>query len=300
MKNISYSYVVWALILCFFTPHPTFGFQSENFVAKVDNIRNSQVGEIDNESVIFVSDLSTSLAAYSLNGKELWNYKIDNPSVIFEILAEDINNDGNDDLLAVAGNGTVYCINSDGDFLWKYTPNHKTRLSEIAVVKNNRNIQIFTGGNDNHLYELDKNGKEVSSTKIKGVVRKIEAGNFYNDDEESLFLMTYKHDKFRWEFMGILDPTTKEVIKEVSDRKKELKQFSKAMVTDIEIADINQDKKDEILFFGDRSWKPLCTVLDSDFKVVLEHIGTRKQIQRYAHSQGTFLPSRFSKEVTNC
>ena len=264
---------------------------SQNFATRTDNIRNSVVAKIDNKPVLFLSSLSTSLAAYSLKGDELWSYKIDKPSVIFEVLAEDVNNDGNDDLLAVAGNGIVYCINSDGNLLWKFSPKQKVRLSEIAVIKNDIKIQIFTGGNDEQLYELNIKGKLVSTTKIKGVVRKIESGNFLASDKESLFLMTYNHDKFRWEFMGILDSKSKEVLKDVSYKKKEMKSLSKAMITDISIADINQDKKDDILFFGDIKWKPFFTALDSDLNVIAEHIGIQKQLQRYAHSQGTFLAS---------
>ena len=265
---------------------------AQNFSTKTDNIRNSVVGKINNQPVLFLSSLSTNLAAYSLKGDELWSYKIDKPSVIFEVLAEDINNDGNDDLLAVAGNGIVYCINSDGNLLWKFSPKHKVRLSEIAVIKNDTKIQIFIGGNDYHLYELDAKGQLVSTTKIKGVVRKIESGKFLSPDKESLFLMTYNHDKFKWEFMGILDPKSKEVIKDVSYKKKELKSLSKAMITDISVGDINQDKKDDILFFGDIKWKPFFTALDSELNIIAEHIGTQKQLQRYAHSQGAILASR--------
>jgi hypothetical protein len=64
------------------------------------------------------------------------------------------------------------------------------------------------------------------------------------------------------------------------------------MVTDIEIADINQDHKDDILFFGDTKFRPFFTTLDANFNVIAEYEGNRKQTQRYAHSQGTFLPKR--------
>jgi hypothetical protein len=263
---------------------------AQNFSTQTNNIRNSVIGEINNTSILFVSELSTSLAAYTLEGKELWNYKIEQPSVIFEILAEDINKDGHDDLLAVTGNGVVYCINSDGSLLWQYSPDHKVRLSEIAVVKNDGKIQIFTGGNDYQLYELNTKGEQVSSTKIKGIVRKIESGNFIEKDKESLFLMTYYHDKFRWEFMGILNPETKEVITETSIKKKELKELTKIMVTDFSVSDINKNGKDEILFFGDLSWTPMFFGLDGNFNIVSRFKGNRKRdLQRYAHLKGISL-----------
>lgn len=282
-KRASVSIFFMLISLCLF---------SQSFSTKTNNIRNSVVANINNKPVLFLSSLSSSLSAYTLKGYEIWKYTTEKPSVIFEILAEDINNDGNDDLLAVAGNGTVYCISSDGKLLWKYKPGHKVRLSEIAVVKNNNKIQIFVGGNDYQLYELDKNGKQVSSTKIEGVVRKIETGVFTDSGKQSLFLMTSSHDKFRWEFMGILDADSREILKQVNSKKKALKPLSKAMITDISIADINNDKKDEILFFGDISWKPFFTALDSKLNKVAEYLGSSKQKQRYAHSQGTFLPRK--------
>ena len=289
MKNIKiYKSQILLLAIVFFS----LSAKAQNFSTKTNNIRNSVVAEINHKPVLFLSSLSSSLAAYTLKGEELWRFKIDNPSVIFEILAEDINNDGNDDVLAVAGNGIVYCINSDGKLLWKYSPEQKTRLSEIAVVKNNDKIQIFAGGNNYQLYELNTQGKLVSKTKIKGVVRKIESGKFLDSSKETLFLMTYVHDKFRWEFMGFLNPETKAVIKQVSYKKNDLKSLSKIMVTDIEIADINKDHKDDILFFGDTKFRPFFTTLDANFNVIAEYEGNRKQIQRYAHSQGAFLPKR--------
>ena len=166
------------------------------------------------------------------------------------------------------------------------------RFSEVAVVKNNNKIQIFAGGNDYILYELDSNGKLVSETKIDGVVRKIEAGNFIEEDKQSLFLMTYVHDKFRWKFMGFLDADTKEEIKSVKINDKRLKSLRKAMVTDINVSDINNDNKDDVLFFADISFVPLMVALDSDFNELAEFKGANKDKQRYAHSQGTFLSSR--------
>ncbi|SDR70053.1 hypothetical protein SAMN05216503_0494 [Polaribacter sp. KT25b] len=265
-------------------------FLAQNFHTEGNGIRNAVIANVNKNKVLYFSELSSNVSAYTLKGKELWNYKINKPSVIFEILAEDINKDGSDDLLAVAGNGIVYCINSDGNLLWQYTPDHKVRLSEIAVVKNDGKIQIFTGGNDGQLYELNAKGEQVSSIKIEGVIRKIESGKFISKNKESLFLMTYNHDKFRWEFMGILDAETKQVLIETTIKKKELKDLTKIMVTDISVSDINKNGKDEILFFGDLSWTPMFFGLDGDFNIVSRFKGDRKRdIQRYAHLKGISL-----------
>ena len=146
------------------------------------------------------------------------------------VVVADVNNDGNDDLVAANANGNIYCYDSSGKLLWQFASDHKVRFSEVAVVKNKGKVQVFAGGNDFVLYELNSNGKLVSETKIEGVVRKLEAGNFISKDKEDLFLMTYEHDKFRWDFLGLIDANSKEVIKSVSYKKNQLKQLKKLMI----------------------------------------------------------------------
>ncbi|WP_111708874.1 PQQ-binding-like beta-propeller repeat protein [Lutibacter citreus] len=264
---------------------------AQNFSTKENGIRNCIIANVKGNNVFYLSELSGGVSSYTLEGKNLWRNATDEEAVLFEINAVDVNEDGNDDLIAASGDGNIYCWDSNGSLLWKFTPEVKVRFSEVAVV-NNRTIQIFAGGNNNKLYELDSKGKLVSTTPIKGVVRKIEAGRFTGDGKQSLFVYTYNHDKFRWEFMGFIDAETKEVIKSVSLNDKRLKELRKAMVTDVEIADINGDSKDDILFFGDVSFKALVVGLDSDFNVIVQFQASNKDTQRYAHSQGTFLPKR--------
>ncbi|WP_139957436.1 hypothetical protein [Flavicella sediminum] len=264
-------------------------FVKEGLGSEMSNIRNAVVATVKGKQVVYLSKLSDGVGCYSLDGKKIWSFKIEDAAVIFEILSKDIDGDGNDDLLAVSGNGTVYCWSSLGKLLWKYSPDHKVRFSEVAVVKNDNRLQIFVGGNDYLLYELDAKGKLVSTTKIKGVVRKIEVGNFLDKKKEDLFLMTYNHDKFRWEFMGVLDPSTKRVLKETTYTKKNLSELSKSMVTDISIADLNKDGLSDILFFADLSFVPFFCALDANFDVIAKFKASKKEVQRYGHSIGTCL-----------
>ncbi|MBU2947155.1 WD40 repeat domain-containing protein [Zobellia uliginosa] len=269
-----------------------FNISAQSFSTGGNAIRHTIIGSVNGESVLYIGELDGSLSSYTIEGKKLWRVTTHTPAVLFEIEAVDINNDGNDDLIAANANGNIYCYDSSGKLLWQFTSDHKVRFSEVAVVKNNGKIQVFAGGNDYTLYELDAKGKLISKTRITGVVRKLESGNFTDTETESLFLMTYDHDKFRWDFLGLIDPYSKEVVKSVDIKKKHLRELTKIMVTDIGIADINNDKKDEILLFGDQKFKPFFAALDGDLNSVAEYKGHNKQTQRYAHSQGTFLPSR--------
>lgn len=265
---------------------------AQNFSTEGNGIRNTVTGTVEGETVLYLSELAGNIAAYSIKGKKIWEYKTTTAAVLFEINAIDVNNDNNDDVLAASADGNIYCLDSSGELLWKFNPGYKVRFSEVAVVKNSNKIQIFAGGNDYQLYELDTNGKLVSTTKIDGIVRKIEGGNFLSADKQSLFVMTYYHDKFRWEFMGFINPESKEVIKEVSLKDKRVMALSKAMITDINISDINNDKIDDILFFGDSKFSAQFTAVDGNFNVIVKFNGTGKDKQRYAHSQGTFLSNR--------
>ncbi len=261
----------------------------DNFSVEESNIRNSVAAIIDKKPVLYISSLSDGVGCYNLKGEKIWDFKLEVPAVIFEIQSTDIDGDGNDDLLAASGNGNIYCWSSEGKLLWKFNPGHKVRFSEIAVVKNNNQIKIFAGGNDYQLYEIDVQGKLISTTKIKGAVRKIESGKFRNKENEELFLMTYNSDKFRWEFMGILDAESKEILKSVKINHPSLKELRKAMVTDISIADINKDGLSDILFFGDVSFAPIFTAVNGDFNIISKFKASKKESQRYGHAKGTCL-----------
>lgn len=266
-----------------------FTLRSQNFSIAGNAIRHTVTATVKGEDVLYIGELDGSVSCYTLSGNKLWRVETNDPAVLFEIETADINNDGNDDLLMASGNGVIYCYDSSGVLIWKFTTSYKVRFSEIAVVKNEDNTRIFAGGNNYRLYELDNQGKLISETKIKGVVRKIEAGNFLNKKKQSLFLMTYNNDKFRWEFLGFLNPDTKQIIKSLKGNSNKVKGLKKSMVTDINISDINEDGIDDVLFFGDNKLKPFFTALDSNFNVIAEFQGNSKQAQRYAHSQGIYL-----------
>ncbi|WP_281990622.1 hypothetical protein [Aquimarina aggregata] len=265
---------------------------SQNFEIEGNAIRHSVVAKIKGTNVLYIGELDGSISSYTLKGEKLWRVKTEDPAVLFEIEAHDINNDENDDLLVASGNGKVYCYDSCGTLLWEFYPNHKVRFSEIAVIKNNDKVQVFVGGNDRVLYELDTKGKLVSETKINGTIRKIAAGNFLDQQEQCIFLMTYTHDKFRWQFLGFLDSETKKIIKSLKYKGNNLKSLSKSMITDIRISDCNKDGKDDILFFGDIKFKASFTAINGNFENIAEFNASRKQSQRYAHSQGVFLKNR--------
>lgn len=265
---------------------------AQNFQVEGNSLRNCVIGNIGGKSVLYNSELDGSVSCYSLEGKKLWRNPTTTPAVMFEIVAADVNADGKDDLLAASGDGNIYCWDSKGTLLWKFSSDHKVRFSEVAALKTKKGIQIFAGGNDFTLYELNGKGALISKTPIKGVVRKIEVGNFLQPNEPSIFVMTYTHDKFNWEFMAFLNPQTKQVLKSFDNKTANSKTWSGFMLTDMSVVDIDKDQRDDLLFFGSKE-SAAFIALNSDFKEIAIFKGGSKEKQRYAHTTGAcLLPNR--------
>lgn len=261
---------------------------AQNIPTETNSLRTTVATQVDGKPALFLSELAGGVACYTTDGQLLWKQATSDPAVLFEIEAADINGDGSDELLAASADGNIYCWSNGGTLLWSFNPGHNVRFSEVAVVNEGKDAQIFAGGNDQTLYEINATGKLVSKTPIKGVVRKIEAGDFLTDGKDTLFLMTYSHDKFRWEFMGILDSETKEAQQTLDLKKSPSKILSKMMLTDFSIADLDQDGLDDILFFGE-DMKAVFIGLNGQFERIAEFIGDQKHKQRYAHTIGTSL-----------
>lgn len=261
---------------------------AQNFSTDGNGIRKVVTGQSKGKEILYISELDGAIACYTVDGKELWRNATVNPAVLFKIVAADVNNDGNDEVIAASGDGSIYCYTSKGKLLWQFTPQEKVRFSEVAVLKLDDKVRVFAGGNDQNLYELDESGKQLSLTKVQGLIRTIEVGNFVKVGEPSLFVITYSHDKFRWQFFGFIDPETKQVIKSVNSKDKKVKAFSNQMITDISVADITKNGKDEVLLFGTKELAEF-NAIDGDFNIVASFKGSKKHKQRYAHTIGTSL-----------
>ena len=261
---------------------------AQNFNTAGNGIRNTVIGKIDNKNVLYISEIDGAISCYTIKGEKIWRNESQNSALLFEIVAADIDGDGDDDILAASGDGNLYCWKSNGTLMWKFNPGIKVRLSEVAFVKNGNHSQIFTGGNNYKLYEVDLHGKLVSETAIKGVVRKIESGKFINSTQEVLFLFTLKHDKFGSDFFGFIDPVTKKKIKEKDINDILGKTYRGIVVQDISVADINKNGTDEILIFGSKGGATY-TAIDGNLTKVGSYISPNKDNQRYAHTIGTCL-----------
>lgn len=284
--NLNFKYFI-AIGLCSTSMNivgKTLNMFSNNIVTQSGAIRNCVRASISGQEMLYISEEDGTVSLNNLTGKTLWRNIADNPAVMFEIIAHDLDGDGNDDLLAVSGNGSVYAWKSDGSLLWKFTTSEISRLSEIAVIGKGKNSRIFAGGNNFKIYEINSRGEQISVIPIKGTVRIIESGHFVEKEKESLFVLTYSHDKFRSEFMGFIDPVSKKEYGHTS-----ISNFvnNSTMITDNAVDDIDNDGKDDVILFG-ASETAEVVAFNSDFKRLLKFSGNKDK-QRYAHTKGTVL-----------
>ncbi|MBH0022402.1 hypothetical protein I6F40_18965 [Pseudoalteromonas sp. SWXJ133] len=276
------------------------------FTTQGNGLRQITSGTVNGQPVVYTSELDGAVASYSSNGEELWRSATQNKAVLFEINSTDLNNDQSDELIAASADGSIYAWDTTSKNkvapLWKFTPPKKVRFSEVAVARVDGEKRIYAGGNNFILYELNSNGQLLSETKLEGVVRKIESGRFLSSDKDSLFVFTLDRDKYRWDFMGFIDPKSKKVISKISPADRNVKDISKnMMITDIDIADLDQDGLDDLLFFGDyksgQKSAASFVAYNSKFKRIADFKIASAQRQRYAHVYGTSLLPKYNEIV---
>ncbi|MEX0322995.1 MAG: hypothetical protein AB3N63_12605 [Puniceicoccaceae bacterium] len=256
------------------------------------HVRYIKPASVNGQRVLYISELSGGVSCYTPEGEELWHNPSAVKAVMLEIDIADIDGDGSDELFAASADGNVYCWDDDGSLLWVFNPGRKAWFSEIAIVGEGASAQVYAGGNDLKLYELSSSGKLISTTPLKGLVRKLESGNFQNSKRESLFVMTYSHDKFRWNFFGFLDPMSKRPIKSVDVQELGSLNWGRIMVTDIQVQDLDKDGLEDLLFYCHDDF-PRFAAYNGNFNELASFVGDRSDRQRYAHVMGTsLLPKR--------
>ncbi|GAA3615121.1 hypothetical protein Q4Q39_02170 [Flavivirga amylovorans] len=295
--KIKLSFTLVILSLCNFTctANDESPKKPKDFITSISSIRKVVSTQIGNEPALFISGLTGEVGCYTTSGKELWRTSTpNNNALVFDIEAEDINGDNQDEYIAVSADGYVHCWDSTGKTLWNFRPEVKVRLSQVEVIKTDEGAFVFVGGNNNRLYKLDNKGALVSANEIKGVMARMEAGNFVDKNTNSLFVMTYTHDKTGYSYGAFLDPISGEELKEFKTTKLP-KDYKSLMVTDVKVSDVNKDGRDDVLIFGTtRQFFPAFYAIDGDGNNFVKFTPTTKEEKQgakyiYAHAIGESL-----------
>ncbi len=119
-----------------------------------------------NEKIILIQDSTNNLIALNSSGKKIWNKQIDN-KILGNINFIDFYKNNKFQALFNTEN-QLYLIDRNGNFVDgfpKKLPITTSMGHSLFDYNNNKRYRIMIIGNDNFLYNIDKNGKKVKGWK---------------------------------------------------------------------------------------------------------------------------------------
>lgn len=120
------------------------------------------VGDLDGDAFpeLVFGDVQGRISAYSTpyarlgRGYHLWTYTLEKP-VHAAVSIGDVDGDGGLEVLAAAGDHTLYCLDAGGKFEWRFDAQLRfIGAPTIADVDSDRLTDILVCGSDRHLYCL--------------------------------------------------------------------------------------------------------------------------------------------------
>jgi hypothetical protein len=79
-----------------------------------------------------------------------------------DLWCADITGNGSDEILAANADGTLYCLDANGDLLWKFRPSDAP-MSAVTVVHHEGSPYVVCGGYDKNIYYLTAQGELVKT-----------------------------------------------------------------------------------------------------------------------------------------
>ncbi len=157
-------------------------------------IQKVRSAKFNDEDYIVASSYDGIVMAVSLDGAILWKNPLSG-YMVHDIWSDDISADGNDEILIANADGTVYCLNHQGELLWEFSKN-EVPMYAVCVVKKDGVPYVVAGSLDLNVYYLSSTGeltKELKSSaysqeKTWGVTSAKDNVHYTN------FLRKYKKD----------------------------------------------------------------------------------------------------------
>ncbi|WP_152285545.1 hypothetical protein [Flavicella marina] len=111
------------------------------------------------KTYIVGSSYEGTVVGYSYAGKKMWKNKLSG-FMNHDVWCADITGDGNDEILLANADGNVYCLDFEGNLLWKFGKN-AAPMYAINVVHKNKEAFVVAGGFDKKIYYLSSGGALV-------------------------------------------------------------------------------------------------------------------------------------------
>ncbi|MFI3322694.1 MAG: hypothetical protein R3Y50_09250 [Rikenellaceae bacterium] len=140
---------------------PVQSFDAEATIIKIRNATTSKGG------LLIGGAYDGDIVAINSKGKIAWHTKTGVGTMIHDIWCEDIIGDSDAEILAANANGTLYCLDSNGEILWEfsaYNGVHRTPMYAVTVVKDSQHTPyVVCGDYSGNIYYVSGKGKEVKT-----------------------------------------------------------------------------------------------------------------------------------------
>ncbi|WP_305767641.1 hypothetical protein [Candidatus Epulonipiscium viviparus] len=120
---------------------------------------------VANEKWFVAGTYDGLVLAYDFRNDAKWRVKVDDAAVT-QIVAEDVDGDGTDELFVASMDGMLTAIAADGTKLWEYKT--EAPLYTVAVARTvDGTPYVFCGGADQLIHKLSAEGEMIQTTQMQ-------------------------------------------------------------------------------------------------------------------------------------
>lgn len=134
-------------------------------------------------SLIVASSYEGTLLGMDYAGNLLWTNSLSG-IMNHDLWCDDITGDGEDEILAANGDGSIYCVNTQGELLWQFKANDVPMISVCAIHNTNGTAYVAAGGNDLNLYYISATGSVLETIPASSYPTVITPSTTWLDGEE--------------------------------------------------------------------------------------------------------------------
>ncbi len=265
---------------------------------------------LNGEEIIVASSFEGTVMGISYDGVILWKNEL-NGFYNHDLWCENIFGDEDDEILVANADGSVFCLDKDGEEQWTFRPN-EAPMNAVTVIRKNNTPYVVCGGYDLNYYYLDVLGtkkKTIHSSTYSeekswgtGIVppKFVHTINFLRpfhtaDGKEKLVVLGALNQNSASGGAYLFEPYG-------DDDYQSIDYSSASPIGDLAIADINGDGNDDLLIgtsnmiqdsrlhtidFTSADTIIQKTFVPNDFNAQYDRFGYRVLQARLIHDNGT-------------